>query len=281
MGRTTALFSLGGAPGVTITAMAMAAVWPEQAGAALVEADASGGDIGAWYRLPASPGVTDLAAATRRRTAADPPADPLTFCQTLPGGLPVCAGPASADPAQGAVQLLATNSPKLAAGGAAQGGPATVVDLGRLAPRTPTAHLAANADDALLLVSDDLAQLRRVKQSAAALADSIGALRVVVVGGSGPTSEIASVVELPVWSGRIPLDTRSAAFLRGEANLRRPQRRPLFKAALALITTLLGAPAGPPPARPQPIAQRYPAAAEQPPAAGGPGAAGAAPGGQP
>ncbi|WP_157515941.1 hypothetical protein [Nocardiopsis trehalosi] len=278
MGRTTALFSLSGAPGVTLTAMAMAAVWPGPSGAVLVEADASGGDVGAWYRLPASPGTTDLAAATRRRTAADPPADPLSFCQTLPGGLPVCAGPASADPAQGAVQLLATNSPKLAAGGGAPGAPATVVDLGRLAPRTPTAHLAANADDALLLVGDDLAQLRRVKQSAAALTDLIGALRVVVVGGSGPTSEIASVVELPVWSGRIPHDPRAAAFLRGEANVNRPHRRPLFKAALALATSLVGAAAGPAPAPPAAAARRAPEAAEQPPGAG---ASDTAPGGRP
>ncbi|GAA1782920.1 MULTISPECIES: hypothetical protein [Streptomonospora] len=260
MSRTVALFSLAGAPGVTVTAAALAAVWPEPAGAVLVEADASGGDVAAWHRLHPSPGVTDLAAATRHRAA-----DPLDHTQALPGGLPVCAGPASADAAQGAVQLLATNNPALAGEPADGGRPALVVDLGRLAPRTPTAHLAAHAGEALLVVSDDLAQLRRAKQSAAGLADTVARLRVVVAGGSGTTDEIASVLGLPVWSGRIPADARSAAFLRGETPVRRPGRRPLFKAALALARTVVeprqAAPAAAhpeaEPAPPQPRAQPY------------------------
>ncbi|GAB3465792.1 hypothetical protein GCM10027570_54400 [Streptomonospora sediminis] len=281
MGQTVALFSLGGAPGVTVTALAMAAVWPEPAGAALVEADASGGDIAAWHRLQPSPGVTDLAAATRHRGPGQQ-ADPHAYTQQLPGGLAVCPGPASADPAGGAVQLLATNNPALtavpaaapaatpgtapaaeadgAAGTGAAGSAALIADLGRLAPRTPTAHLAAHAGEALLLVPDDLAQLRRVKQSATALADSIERLRVVVTGGSGATGEIAEVLGLPVFDTRIPADPKSAAFLRGEANLRRPARRPLFKAALALARTVTaaGQAAAQPP--PQPRAQRYAAA---------------------
>src|SRR5699024_5236667 len=85
MTRTVALFSLGGAPGVTVAALAMAAVWPAPSGAALIEADASGGDIAAWQRLQPSPGITDLAAAVRHR-GAGPQADPHSYTQTLPGG---------------------------------------------------------------------------------------------------------------------------------------------------------------------------------------------------
>ncbi|MDT0303616.1 hypothetical protein [Streptomonospora wellingtoniae] len=276
MGRTVALFSLGGAPGVSVTALALAAVWPDPAGAVLVEADASGGDVAAWHRLQPSPGVTDLAAATRHR-GAGPQADPAAYSQTLPGGLSVCPGPASADPAGGAVQLLATNNPALTAApadppaaDAAGQRPAVLADLGRLAPRTPTAHIAAHAGEALLIVADDTAQLRRVQQSAAPLAESVERLRVVVAGGSGSTDEFGSALGLPVWSGRIPLDRQSAAFLRGEAHLRRPARRPLFKAALALARTV-AAPdaAAPQPPPPQPRAQRY-AAAEPPSGARGP-----------
>ncbi len=266
MGRTIALFSLGGAPGVTVTALAMGAVWPTASGAVVVEADASGGDIAAWHQLPPSPGVTDLAAATRHRAG-----NPLSHTQTLPGGLAVCPGPASADPAGGAVELLATNNPALAStpGSAAVGGdtatgagpPALVVDLGRLTPRSPTAHLLSHADEALLLVGDDVAQLRRVNQSAAALTETVERLRVVVTGGSGRTSEIAAALELPVWDGRIPTDARSAAFLRGEAESLRPARRPLFRAALALARTVSAAVEPATPTPPQPPAQPSPASA--------------------
>ncbi|GLU47470.1 hypothetical protein [Nocardiopsis ansamitocini] len=237
MTRTISLFSLGGAPGVTTLAMALASVWPDEAGAVLVEADSGGGDVATWRRLHTSPGLIDLAAAARHREVQ--PADsgehsPLKHAQVLPGGLPVCVAPATADRSAGAVGLLAQHASVLRA----DHGPVTVVDLGRIAPRSPTAHLAVAADTAILVVQDEVAQLRRVKESAAAFADSFRSLRVVVTGGSDSTAEISAAVGLPVW-GRLPRDEKGAAFLRGERNNRRPERRPLFKSAAALAADLL------------------------------------------
>ncbi|MFV2196726.1 hypothetical protein [Nocardiopsis sp. LOL_012] len=235
MPRTVALFSLSGAPGVTLAAMALAAVWPEERGAVLVEADASGGDIGVWRRLPSSPGLTDLAAALRHGASGGyDGGGPAGHTQALPGGLPVCPAPASADRADGAVRLLAQNAGSLAA----TDGPVTVLDLGRLAPRSATAHLAAHADAALLVAQDDLAQLRRLQESAAHLFETLPGLRTVISGGDRSTTEISDAVGMPVW-GRLPADPKSAAFLRGERNLRRPQKRPLFKTAASLARALV------------------------------------------
>ncbi|TDQ55104.1 hypothetical protein [Actinorugispora endophytica] len=235
MTRTVALFSLGGAPGVTTLSMALASVWPGEAGAVLVEADASGGDIATRYRLHASPALIDLAAAARRGPAENGGATggPLAHSQALPGGLPVCAAPTTADRANGAVELLAQNPGILGADQA----PAVVVDLGRLAPRSPAARLAMAADVVVLVVQDDLAQLRRVKDSAAAFREAFRDLRVVVRTGADSTSEIAEATGLPV-AERIGRDDKAAAFLRGERNDRRPHKRPLFKTAAVLARRL-------------------------------------------
>ncbi|MBR8743780.1 hypothetical protein [Nocardiopsis sp. MG754419] len=235
MPRTVALFSLGGAPGVSCTAMALSAAWPGEAGAVLVEADASGGDIAVWRRLPSAPGLTGLAAASRHGGAT---ADLVVHTQILPGGLAVCPAAVTADRTEGAIRLLARNPGVLAPGG----GAAVVLDLGRLTPEGPASALAAWADQAVLLVADDLAQLRRAKESVEALSRSLPGLRTVVVGGSGGVREITDALGPTVW-GRLPSDPRSAAFLRGEADPRRPHRRPLLRAAARLAADLAAAPA--------------------------------------
>ncbi|MBB6119159.1 hypothetical protein [Nocardiopsis algeriensis] len=229
MPRTVALFSLGGAPGATTAALALAAVWPGEA--VLVEADASGGDVATWQRLQPAPGLTGLAAAARHDTASG--TAPADHTQALPGGLAVCPAPVTAERAGGAVRLLSQNPSVLLPGT----GPATVLDLGRLAPGSPAAALAARADAALLLVADDVAQLRRAKEASATLAETLPGLRTVVTGGKGGTKEITEALGPGVW-GRLPADPRAAAFLRGEADLRRPHRRPLFRAASRLAADL-------------------------------------------
>ncbi|MDA8370667.1 MAG: hypothetical protein M0026_12500 [Nocardiopsaceae bacterium] len=262
MARTVAVFSLGGAPGVTTFAMALASVWPGKAGAVLLEADAAGGDIAAWRRLPTSPGLVDLAAAARHeQTPGAQALALLAHAQTLPGGLPVCVAPATAERAGGAVRLLSQHPRVLAA----RTGPAAVMDLGRLVPRSPTAQLAVAADTAVLLVHDDLAQLRRVKEAAAALAAGFGELGLVVRDGRDSDTEIAQAVELPVW-GRVPTDAKGAAFVRGERAGRRPGRWPLLNAAAALARRLAdggataSAVAGPPAAVVPPAAPPAPTA---------------------
>jgi len=230
--RTIVLFSLSGAPGVSTLALAVAAAWPTQERAVLVEADASGGDVAAWRHLPASPGLVELAAAAR---APDPDDDGvLAGCvQVLPGGLGVCPAPASADRAAGAVALLAGRPAVLTP----PEGMVAVVDVGRLAPRSAAARLAAAADAAVLVVADDTAHLKRARDALPGLRAGIGRLGLAVVGGTHPRAQIVEALETPVWA-RIPTDPRGAAFLRGESGSRRAGRRPLLAGARRLAQTL-------------------------------------------
>ncbi|WP_306370462.1 hypothetical protein [Nocardiopsis sp. CC223A] len=232
MTTTVAVFSLGGAPGTTSVGMALAAVWPGDSPGVLVEADPSGGAVAVWRRLPTEPGLTSLAAAMRRGGGADPDA----HTQILPGGLRVCPAPVTADPAEGAVRLLGQHPLPLAAMAA----PVAVLDLGRLTPSSPARALIARVDHAVLVVSERLTELRRAREHLLAPAFPARDLKVVVCGGRGGVGEITGALGSAVW-GRVPDDPRSAQFLRGERDIARPQRRPLFKAADRLARTLAAA----------------------------------------
>ena len=70
MRRLVAVASVKGAPGVTTTALALAAAWPAAVDGGVrpvvVEADAAGGDVAARLGLPHAPGLLDVAVAARR-----------------------------------------------------------------------------------------------------------------------------------------------------------------------------------------------------------------------
>ncbi|MGQ4267636.1 hypothetical protein [Nocardiopsis changdeensis] len=232
MTTTVAVFSLGGAPGVTSLGMALAAVWPGDAPGVLVEADPSGGAVAVWRRLPTEPGLTGLAAAMRRGGGADPEA----HTQALPGGLRVCPAPVTADPAEGAVRLLGQHPLPFSAMAA----PVAVLDLGRLTPSSPARALVARVDHAVLVVSERLTELRRAREHLLAPSFPARDLTVVVCGGRGGVGEITGALGSAVW-GRVPDDPRSARFLRGEQDIARPQKRPLFRAADRLARALAAA----------------------------------------
>src|SRR5690625_996048 len=185
---TVVLFSLGGAPGVTTLALAVAAAWPAPVPTVMVEADAAGGDVAAWRRLPVSPGLVELAAAARTDTSfADGDTAPVVLgcSQALAGGQRVCAAPPLTDNAAGAVHLLAAHPSVLRVDGVV-----TVVDAGRVAPRTPAANLVASADTALLVVGDDLAQLKRAQASLPALRQAVEHLGLVITGTSTAAGQV-------------------------------------------------------------------------------------------
>ncbi|WP_160050835.1 hypothetical protein [Nocardiopsis sp. FR4] len=225
-----AVFSLAGAPGVTTLSLALASTWPAAESVWMVEADASGGDVAAWWRLPVWPGLVDLAAASR--SGQDHEAVDTTACsQVLPGGLRVCVAPPTAERTVGAVGLLAHN-PK-----ALTGEEVTVVDLGRLTPDSSALALLEAADTAVLVASGDVAQLKRVKEAVPGLTGRSAHLGLAVVDPTRSSSEVSDAVDLPVWA-RVPQDARTAAFLRGQGEVRRPHRRPLLRQARALGRTL-------------------------------------------
>ena len=224
-----AVFSLAGAPGVTTLSLALAGVWPGPGPVPMVEADASGGDVAAWWHLPPWPGVVDLAASSRSGQDHDRP-DLATATQVLPGGTRVCVSPASADRTSAALALLSQNPKALRTG-------ASIVDLGRVKPQGPSADLLAASDLAVLVCSGDIAQLKRVKESAGWMFRAGPHVGLAVLGAGGSDAEISEVVGLPVWA-RLPRDAKAARFLRGQGDAARIHRRPLIRAARRLAETL-------------------------------------------
>ncbi|WP_017626880.1 hypothetical protein [Nocardiopsis chromatogenes] len=232
MTRLAAVCSLSGAPGATTLALALAAAWPEPETATVIEADASGGDIAAWRHLPASPGLVELAAASRL----DGPqrrARPEDFTQVLPGGLRACTAPSAADRAANAVALLAENTEALTSGNGI-----VVVDLGRMAPRSPAVRLAAAAHATLLVANDDVAHLKRVRDALPALKAGISNLELAVTTGPHDDAALQEAIGAPVRA-RIPADRPSASLLRGDSvPPRRWSRRPLLATARRLAGEL-------------------------------------------
>jgi len=224
-----ALFSLAGAPGVTTLSLALAGAWPSADPVRMVEADASGGDVAAWWGLPPWPGVVDLAATSRSGQDHERP-DLFSSTQVLPGGTRVCVAPSTAERTTAALELLAQNPKVLGEG-------VTVVDLGRVGPEGVSAALLGAADLAVAVTSGDVAQLKRVKE-----ADWWGhngpPVGAAVLGADHSSSEISSTLGMPVWA-RLPQDRKTAEFLANRANPSRVHRRPLIKAARALAHTLI------------------------------------------
>lgn len=233
MGATIAVGSLGGAPGVTTLAVALASTWPAEGPAVVVEADASGGDVGAWWHMPTAPGMVELAAAARHDSSPGPAesgVDPLSRSQVLPGGVRVCLAPVTAERAAGAVRLLAQHPRVLCSTDAA----VTVVDVGRLTPRTSGPHIAAapEIDAVLLVTTEDLAQLKRLQDSLPGICAAIADPMVAVVGRRESSRDLTEAIQAPV-AARIPLDNRGAALIRGQGTAR-PGRRRLMEASRGL-----------------------------------------------
>lgn len=224
-----AVFSLAGAPGVTTLSLALAGVWPGAGPVRMVEADASGGDVAAWWHLPPWPGVVDLAAASRSGQDHEQP-DLTASTQVLPGGIRACVAPPTAERTSAALELLSQNPKALHQG-------TSIVDLGRLAPQGTSSGLLGAADLAIVVCSGDIAQLKRVKETTPWLFRAGPQVGLAVVGARSSETEISEVVGLPVWA-RLPWDPKAARFLTGQGEAARIHRRPLIRTARSLAQTL-------------------------------------------
>jgi hypothetical protein len=229
-GRGTAIVvavaAVSGAPGVSCTALGIAARWPGHPGL-LVEADPSGAVMAARFRLPGRPGLNDLAAAVRHGAVVDNPAP---FAQPCPFG-DVITGPGDAREAAGAVAVLGAY-PDAAVAHLA---PVVVLDVGRLYPDSPALGVLAAADVIVLLTEPGdeylhhlytrLPQLRRTSRAAFGLA---------IAGKSAyPMSEIAGQLGLPVWA-QLPRDKWGAGALTGRMTGRHWSRTRLGQSLTAL-----------------------------------------------
>ena len=226
--------SLGGAPGATTLALAVAAAWrATHALPMFVEADVSGGDVGAWRRLPLEVGLLTLAAQARTRTAVAPPEEGmlLRHSQRMPGGLHAVLAPSAPHLVEPSVALLVRQPGVLR-----QKSTVTIVDIGRMVPGSAGAQLAARTDAVVVVADADVAQLRRIRDCAdilAALPERGVPVGLAVVGEGFSDEEITGQTGMGVWS-RVPHDTAAAEFLRGTRSVSRVERRPLMRAARAL-----------------------------------------------
>ncbi|AZM46738.1 hypothetical protein DMB38_13780 [Streptomyces sp. WAC 06738] len=160
-----------GAPGVTTTAVALAAVWPRRA--LLAEADPAGGDL--VYRsvgqngnsLDPNTGMLSLAATARRGIAAEQLWD---HAQPMSGGLDVIVGLGNSDQSAGLTRLWPTLGRAFAAlAESPHGGADVIADCGRVGVESGTLELFSHASLVLLVARALPEQIARVRDRASSL----------------------------------------------------------------------------------------------------------------
>ena len=213
-----------GAPGVTTTALALAAVWPRPV--LLAECDPAGGDL--VYRLPGEGGgrldprrgLLSLAVAARRDLQ---PTQLWTHAQKLRGGLDVLLGVTSAEQGAGLEPLWGPVGSALA--GLPQAD--VIADCGRLGPDGAYYDLLAHAAAVVLVTRPSLGEVVRLRDRAAAVALAVrqrsgqdARVGVLVVADhrvfSRALAEVRQVLGAVSVLGGIAFEARSAELLRGE-----------------------------------------------------------------
>lgn len=216
-----AIGSLKASPGVTTTALALAAMWPAAGRVLLVEADPAGGDINARFALEPEPNLVSLSAAARREHAV---ATAFQHAQELPGGLPVVTAPSSAEQSASALDLVTGDGAPLWANIAADPDVVVIADCGRLDADSPSHSLLATADVALLVVRPNLAECHRLAGRLDALAvraEATGTELGLVLSGPGfDRPQVQESMRMRVWA-QLPQDAKAAALLAGESGRRR------------------------------------------------------------
>lgn len=186
------LCSLKSSPGVTTTAIALAAAWPLTAPKpTIIELDAHGGDIAVRFHVAEDPGLRSLAAASRLK-----PDAALLHAHTRrlgPAALPVVTAPHETEQARRAVTALAALLDLLR-----ETPDPVLLDLGQIDPKDPdTEDLLANCTVVLVVSRSAPDQVQRVQSAAQDLLTANKSTRVVLIGGGRPR-EIHSLTGLPV-----------------------------------------------------------------------------------
>jgi hypothetical protein len=222
-----ALVADKGAPGVTTTSVALAAVWPRPV--LLAECDPAGGDL--VYRLPAADGarldprrgLLSLAVSARRGLA---PQQVWEHAQKLRGGLDVLVGVTNAEQGAGLDPLWGQVGAALAGLPEAD----VIADCGRVGPDGRFYDLLARADAVVLLTRASLGDMVRIRDRVAMLEGALrrrngtGRASVLVVAGYKSFSAALGEVRQVLGSGDaratvlggIAYEPRSAELLSGE-----------------------------------------------------------------
>jgi hypothetical protein len=217
-----------GAPGVTTTALALAAVWPRPV--LLAECDPAGGDL--VYRLPAADGsrldprrgLLSLAVAARRGLQ---PHQAWEHTQKLNGGLDILAGVTNAEQGAGLNLLWGPVGRVLAANAQAD----VIADCGRLGVDGPHYDLLAEAALIVLVTRPSLGEVIRLRDRVASVTAAIqkrgrpgaGADVVVIADYKQIRTSVAEIghalkqASVPARvAGGLADDPRGADLLRGE-----------------------------------------------------------------
>jgi hypothetical protein len=238
-----ALASVKASPGVTTTALALAALWPASR-RLVIETDPSGGDLGAWLGLAPAPGLASLAAAIRHDHG---PGITWRHAQAVGGGeVSMVAAPAGAEQAVACLATLA--APRTGTAWLDSGEEAVLIaDCGRLDPRSPAFAVAARAALTLVMVRPRVSELSHLAERLpglrrAGLRPALLLAPAAAGGGTGepcyPPGEITATLDVPVEAS-LPADPRTiASLIRGRGVLAPSRRLPLAQAVSGLAAAL-------------------------------------------
>lgn len=227
------LASAHGSPGVTLTALVLAATWPSHRRCLLVEADPFGGVLAARYGLGDTPSLSSLAADSRRGFDDDVV---LRHTQYLPGGVSVLVGPGTPNEAHAVLRDVTT---ALIAWSSVQREFDVIIDCGRIPLGSSTVGFIGEVGEGLVLTRPTLDQLRPAAHCVAGLNRGSGDVGLLLMGDKpyGPTEVTAALGERVV--GSVVWDPRTAAVLTGaRGSVRDLRRSPLVRSVATLATRL-------------------------------------------
>ncbi|GAA4879463.1 hypothetical protein [Serinicoccus chungangensis] len=244
-------FSAKGAPGVTSTAMLVAALWPRPT--LLVDADGNGGDL--LMRLPSEsglaltqhPGLLTLLPLARHGLSSGVVLD---HSQVALGGQQVLVGLETSEQAEASAALW----PTLARAFREVPGTDVVVDAGQLAARSGQLSLVQRSDLVVGVVRAEPASVMHMRERLTVLTQTFAALgpdapRIGLVALSGvqrqdeASSAIATVrADFPdvLDLGQVALDPRPERMFHGDP-VSRPERTMLVRSGRSLVERLVAA----------------------------------------
>lgn len=252
--------SVRGAPGVSTTALAVAAAWPVRDRSLLLEADPAGGVVALRTGIPAEPGLVSLGAAARHGVSLR---DLWDHAQPLPGGAAVVPGPVSTAVA---ARVLSVSGASLGSWLAERTDVEVIADAGRLVAGSPAEAFVERSSVVVLVARPVLDQLHPGSGLLLGLrARGVPAGWCLVGEGSHGPGEVEDAYGVPVF-GVVPHDPRGAALVGTAGPARKLSRTPVVRAAHALASHLHDwlhpAAEDPTPELPGPAADADPAAVE-------------------
>lgn len=225
-------------PGATTAALGLAAVLPASARPVVVECDPAGGDLAARHGLTMSPGLVELATATRTGAGRDAEmGEPLSrYAQhiRLPNRtVEVVVAPSGGAQTRVALSVLARPGHSVLTAADRT----VIADCGRLDFSSAAWPLVGMADAVLVLARGRLDELAHLREHVDELVRAAGHRLVVLLASGGVygpediTAALSGDGDEITVRGPLPYDEHAAAVLEGSrAPGRRWHRRPLMKA---------------------------------------------------